>query len=78
MIQQAAKEILAQLQEARDVVTDTKESRHLLDLFESLLSDDEWLDDEAYFLEHGHPKKAEGISLATLFAPLPDGPLPPG
>lgn len=48
-----------------------------MDLFESLLSDPKALEDEAYFMEHGHPRSAEGFDISNLFAPLPDLPFAP-
>lgn len=76
-MQDAANEILAALPVLRGAVSDSKETIHLLDLFESLLSDPKALEDEAYFMEHGHPRSAEGFDISNLFAPLPDLPFAP-
>lgn len=76
-MQDAANEILAALPVLRGAVSDRKETQHLLDLFEALLTDPTALEEEAYFMEHGHPRAAEGLDLANLFAPLPDLPFAP-
>ena len=74
-MQEAANMILSVLPVLEDMVPPTKETAHLLGLFRAMLEDRQALEDEAYFLEHGHPREED--PLATLFATM-DGPVPPG
>lgn len=76
-MQEAAKEILGALETIEGSLSDTREVKHLLEVFRTLLQDDSALEDEAFFMEHGYPREASGMSLADLFAPLPDAPVPP-
>lgn len=76
-MKEAAQEILRALDTVEGSISDTPEARHLLSLFRTMLEDENQLEDEAFFMEHGYPREAEGLSLADLFAPLPDGPVPP-
>ena len=76
-MKEAAEEILQVLTVLRKAVSDTPETRHLLDLFETMLTDDSALEEEAYFLEHGEPRTVAGMSIADLFADMDEGPGPP-
>lgn len=76
-MEEAALEILVALDEIEGRLSGTQECKHLLDVFRSLLQDPAALEEEAFFMEHGFPRSAAGLSLADLFAPLPDGPQVP-